>query len=158
MELVHRVQNKVNVHLMELPFVHLLNNFHEDVRAIVLLNMMIKPNYVFQRRVTVFCDLLFFLIFNTFYVGFFLGLGSLCNEQADECTARAPNTACSTNLCLCKEKFIEINGQCKPGQNAACSIDNDCVLNNAHCSPNENVCKCKSGFVYAKESCLKEGN
>lgn len=84
-------------------------------------------------------------------------MGSFCNAAAlDECSARSPNTFCSNNLCLCKENFIQINGECKPGENAACATDTECVVDNAHCQPSDKVCKCKEGFVYAQESCLKE--
>ncbi|KAJ6638602.1 hypothetical protein Bhyg_11339 [Pseudolycoriella hygida] len=92
------------------------------------------------------------------------GLGSLCRPTSDDCSTREANTVCTNNnLCSCKDKFIEVDGKCKPGENVDCTQDSDCAMKNSECindnnEINKNVCKCKKGFLFIKDDCLKEAN
>lgn len=91
------------------------------------------------------------------------GLGSLCRPTADDCSTREANTVCSTNnnLCSCQEKYIEVDGKCKPGENVNCTQDSDCAMRNSECTDggtetNNKVCKCRKGFLFIKDDCMKE--
>lgn len=49
-----------------------------------------------------------------------------------------------------------------PGENVECAQDSDCAMKNSECiadgtDANNKVCKCRNGYHFIKDDCLKEG-
>lgn len=65
-------------------------------------------------------------------------------------------------LFSCTNASVYSNIQFCLGENVNCALDSDCAMKNSDCiddgsETNNKVCKCKKGFLFIKDDCLKEG-
>lgn len=83
------------------------------------------------------------------------------------CDASTPcsleNSVCTLtrNTCDCKDEFIPVNNECKPGKGSPCDTTEECGFENSECvqvtSTAHTTCECQKGFVYENNTCNTAG-